>query len=1052
MSGRGGGDPGGSGLDRALVQPTPPTHPSYILPAAYSQLADCHSNVAIQNHLHSGQVPKDPKAVLERAFARSNLNPGAVPHQSAAGYSSLHVPKRSRSPPKKGAPPFQYRASPRPDGYHLLSSGPVTPQTPPITASFFHEAEPSSITAQQFNPNKPLPPLPSQGPPVEPFTRSTVPPPRPPRSPTVYDFSQYTFPGVPSTSVSSVKPFCQAPVAEPSEKSPPLGATQALTGRPLLFDPAKDRSRSPQLVPPHKPERHNPRRNPSIQKTRSPSPKPIGKLNFWKRAKRKISRRSPSPDSTRPATPVGRSSSGTTDTTPFQRPRAPTPNRGLGISTLQADLPGQKFSESLCCENALSLNKVTDIKTLFSVTDEGATILYGDPADDWEIEALAERGIFTTRIFDCPDIRFEDFGVCRAPSSLQDSATISAPKSENPRASQDSSETLVPRPERPFSYQDSPEILTLNSRNQRASRDSTATLVTPAIDLVIYRDPQDRYYSLTIGHTDRPPVAVAGGPEETSEWVEIPLSKFEKSESSPVPSCFFEENIEPECSQGQDLPRLPGEVNLKLSYPESIAVVETQPARVLRTSSERARVKEYCCGLPELPQLAPSTPKGEVYKGAYLALTGGLPTDSLCLEWGVDRYSSVRAEAGLHHSQSEEQLDDLQEKSPSCGRGRGRLRKSLAFSSEGFPSQEFRSYTSKRKYVTERRKRLAGYRPRSREGDRPRGRKGAGECISDKFLAKKREVDSPRSFSSKAAPVEEVGERITRKRALSAAKRVLERQRRLAAALDQGAASANQSSRDRALENTKPLEQQLSQDAHSVDCQSDFGEKVDEDLVVSSKSAPSVPQESVESLANPFQRFSSKVRSRSPSLLYHNNLYNFLTMQQLAEEDIVVCTRSKTGTVKELPITPENKKKIKAVLQLETGYTASVYSGDNKESAPPSVPDLIPSPLVIQKTPSPAGSEKTSHETPSGNVDPFRTARAFLDSCLSVSEENPLPTMDTLQVSSAIRSSTKTKAEEDARAMQKSVIESCKKAGRDPPKYVLMELIGKGSFGRVYKG
>lgn len=177
-------------------------------------------------------------------------------------------------------------------------------------------------------------------------------------------------------------------------------------------------------------------------------------------------------------------------------------------------------------------------------------------------------------------------------------------------------------------------------------------------------------------------------------------------------------------------------------------------------------------------------------------------------------------------------------------------------------------------------------------------------------------------------------------------------------------------------------------------------------------------------------------------------------MHQCQKQDIVVCTRSKTGTVKVLPVTPENKRIIKAVLQIEAGYTVSVYSGDDKESAPPPIPSLHPSPLVIkEKTPSPSSSGKIPQKISSpGDVDPFRTANAFLDSCFSVSEEHPLPVMDTLQVSSALRSSTKTKAEEDARAMQKCVIESCKKAGRDPPKYVLMELIGKGSFGRVYKG
>ncbi|XDG10095.1 hypothetical protein ABKA04_009710 [Annulohypoxylon sp. FPYF3050] len=59
--------------------------------------------------------------------------------------------------------------------------------------------------------------------------------------------------------------------------------------------------------------------------------------------------------------------------------------------------------------------------------------------------------------------------------------------------------------------------------------------------------------------------------------------------------------------------------------------------------------------------------------------------------------------------------------------------------------------------------------------------------------------------------------------------------------------------------------------------------------------------------------------------------------------------------------------------------------------------------------------------------------------------------MATLQVFGGGPSTTRQKAVEDARKMEEAVQEECAKSGKPPPGYRLTELIGKGSFGRVYK-
>ncbi|KAI1264283.1 putative serine/threonine protein kinase [Xylariaceae sp. FL1019] len=59
--------------------------------------------------------------------------------------------------------------------------------------------------------------------------------------------------------------------------------------------------------------------------------------------------------------------------------------------------------------------------------------------------------------------------------------------------------------------------------------------------------------------------------------------------------------------------------------------------------------------------------------------------------------------------------------------------------------------------------------------------------------------------------------------------------------------------------------------------------------------------------------------------------------------------------------------------------------------------------------------------------------------------------MASLQVLGAGASVSKQKAFEDARSMQVKVQEECQRSGKPVPGYQLTELIGKGSFGRVYK-
>jgi hypothetical protein len=864
MSSRRLGDLGRSGLDR------PPFCPSPYVSSITAQGPDQHSlhvdsDIDLQSRSTSAQDRQERKAKLDQAFKAVNLNAAATPFQSAVARSGLYVPKRSTSPLKEGTPPYQYKPSPRPEGYHISPFGSGLSPNLPVASSFSKEVQSSGHNTRQLDLVKPLPLLPGQQLPFESLNTVRAAPPRPYRSPGHYvNLDSIVPPQFSSKAPPFVLPFGQGPSAGHVYECTPLRLIQTSRAKPLSFD-AQGSSTSPLLVPPYESGEYSLLKNLYILKPKPSSPKSTTKKSSWKTRLRKFSGRQVSPHRTpKTRSAIGRNRSATS---PFPRPRAPTPSRGRNVSEPQTSLASPSTQEALSytsSETASLLKKPAEFELLFSITQDRTVIYHGDFKDnEWEVEALRKRQNRTNRAFSYSGLAFQAAEEHQASSNQhqldnQEFSETPASQLANKRGSQDSLRILATQSQGLGIYQPSARPFSFELPTSKTRQDSAATLVATPVETIVYRDLKTGYWSQNTRHPNHfRDIGASRGPrgiEEDEGCEGVSLSDRAKSESSPVPSVFFERNREAiyspshqsHFSQKQYAPRFPREIDLSKSYPESIAEDRRSRGQVYENVQEVLR-----------RELVPDTPERDGRKAAHYALAGYGPTDSVYQTWN----SIERGTGDLIGVSFEESVDVRHFPSPgrnfqerSLSRGRDRVRESRPVPGEAIPKVE-EDPVAKRKNYQARRK---AARERQARISTPFDREGSGEYVIDKFLADQRGVDGPRSYRQGGPVAVEADKSIKSPRTLSATKQGLERRQRLGAVPVQVGALVKKSHFDTVLEPNTPLKRKLDENTSRVNLRSDSSPK---DLVAKFDCAWPTPKRK----ASRFQP-TSVVSSRSQSL------------------------------------------------------------------------------------------------------------------------------------------------------------------------------------------